>query len=36
MIFVDEAAHLNTFQIAMLDAYADKVGGTLFLASDSN
>lgn len=36
LIFVDEAAHLNTFQIAMLDAYADKVGGTLFLASDSN
>ncbi len=36
LIFVDEAAHLNTFQISMLEAYADKVGGTLFLASDSN
>lgn len=36
LIFVDEAAHMNTLQIALLDAYADSVGGTVFLASDSN
>ncbi len=36
LVFVDEAAHLNTVQIALLDAYAEKVGGTLYLASDSN
>ena len=36
LIFVDEAAHMNTLQIALLDAYADNVGGTVFLASDSN
>ena len=36
LIFVDEAAHMNTLQIALLDEYADRVGGTVFLASDSN
>lgn len=36
LVFVDEAAHMNTFQIALLDEYADRVGGTVFLASDSN
>lgn len=36
LIFVDEAAHMNTLQIALLDAYAEKVNGTVFLASDSN
>lgn len=35
LVFVDEAAHLNTLQIALLDEYADRVGGTLYLASDS-
>lgn len=36
LVFVDEAAHMNTLQIALLDEYADRVGGTVFLASDSN
>jgi hypothetical protein len=35
LIFVDEAAHMNPLQIALLDAYAEKVGGTVYLASDS-
>lgn len=36
LIFVDEAAHMNSLQIALLDEYAERVGGTVFLASDSN
>lgn len=36
LVFVDEAAHMNSLQIALLDEYAERVGGTVFLASDSN
>lgn len=36
LIFVDEAAHLSTFQFTLLDLYADKVKGTVFAASDSS
>ena len=35
-IFVDEAAHLNTVQIAILDLLAERNKGTLYLVSDSN
>ena len=36
LVFVDEAAHMNPLQIALIDAYAEQAGGTVFLASDSN
>ena len=36
LVLVDEAAHMNAVQAAILDAYAEKVGGTVYLASDSN
>lgn len=36
LIFVDEAAHLTAFQIGLLDYYAEKVGGTVYLANDNN
>lgn len=36
LIFVDEAAHMNSLQIVLLNEYAERVGGTVFLASDSN
>ena len=36
LIFVDEAAHMNAVQAALLNEYAEKVGGTVYLASDNN
>lgn len=30
LVFVDEAAHMNSLQIALLDEYAERVGGTVF------
>lgn len=35
-IFIDEAAHLNTVQIAILNLFAEQNKGTIFMASDSN
>lgn len=36
LIFIDEAAYLNKFQILALNEYAKHVGGEVYLANDSN
>lgn len=35
LIFVDEAAHLNPLQLALLDKLAERNGGTLYVANDN-